>query len=402
MVRHYTVLLLYHYCTALSRTEFMLWRLCMKIDNDINLLLDDIAVGKHTVEQAIIVYLESLPGYKDMLHSPLTVKKYRACLMTDPNNFLNFVTEKGFSYIDSIEMDTLEFFKAYILNRVEVESARGYVTAVRQLFHYMYTIGWLQKDLSKAFKLPKKVGRKSVRTVPKEVLEMILQEDFGRNSFVISRNRLVAYLFGRLGLRPLEIPRLKTTCIHPYKDLAYLWPVIGKKEAERFVMMDEETIEVLKVFMIERAHFALHHKVKDETLLLSEVPRAGSYAISKAGVQAVLRRIKQELKLRGCLWDLNALNAQGLRRTATSDAYERAELLPINNPQLSICGQMGNTLQVSEKHYWKKSKRNAYMLAKGMKMINQYQEEGDEKRIHEEMKREFPETNFYRDFGLGI
>jgi hypothetical protein len=124
--------------------------------------------------------------------------------------------------------------------------------------------------------------------------------------------------------------------------------------------------------------------------------------MSTPGVQSVIRRIKTELLCQGCLWDLSALNPQGLRRSAESNEYERAEFLPINNPQLTIPGQFGHTQAVSEKHYWAKSKRNAYILAKGGCLVDKLRAEGDEDRIQKQIQDEFPETSFYRDLGLDI
>jgi hypothetical protein len=191
-------------------------------------------------------------------------------------------------------------------------------------------------------------------------------------------------------------------CLYPYKDLAYIWPVLGKKMAQRFVMIDEETLKVLKIYLIERAHFVLRHKIKDDALLIAEVARNGSYVLSKAGIQAIISRIKSELLLQGCIWDLSALNPQGLRRTAESVQYEQAEFLPINNPQLSIPGQFGHSQVVSEKHYWEKSKRNAYILAKGGQLVDKLRADGNEGEITKKMQEDFPETSFYRDLGLDI
>ena len=374
----------------------------MDIDKDIEQMLVDISKDKHTVRLTIQKFLESLPGYEDSFHSPLTVKKYQGCLLTNPNNFADFLKQNGVEYIEECKTDVMELFKCHIQNKVDLSTARSHVTAVRQLMEFAAKLEWTSKDLVKNYHLPKRNGPHFIRTIPAEVIKMLLEMNWGRNEFVVARNRLICFLFASRGLRPLEMPRLKMGCIYPYMDLAYLWPVLGKKMAQRFVMLDEETLKVLKIYMIERAHFILRHHIKEDNLLIAEVARNGSYVISKAGIQAIILRIKTELLCQGCLWDLSALNPQGLRRSAESNEYERAEFLPINNPQLSIPGQFGHTQGVSEKHYWAKSKRNAYILAKGGRLVDKLRAEGDENQIKKQIQDEFPETSFYRDLGLDI
>ncbi len=273
----------------------------MNIDNDIEQLLINISTGKHTVELTIQKYLESLPGYGNGLHSPLTVKKYRACLISGPNNFAKFVKDNGIAFIDECKADIFELYKSHILNHVDTVTARSHITALRQLMNFAWKLEWVETDFSKKLQLPKKNGPHYIKTIPKEVIKMLLEMEWGRNPFVVARNRLICFLFASRGLRPLEMPRLKLGCIFPYEELAYIWPVLGKKEAPRFVMLDEETLKVLTIYMIERAHFVLRHKIKEDALLIAEVARNGSYIISKAGIQAVIMRIKSKLLLKGCM-----------------------------------------------------------------------------------------------------
>ena len=129
-------------------------------------------------------------------------------------------------------------------------------------------------------------------------------------------------------------------------------------------MLDEDSFIALKDYAIKRAYYIAWRKIRDNHLFLNLIPKNGSYAIDKSCVQSLVRRIKHELELSGCLWDLTYLNPQGCRRTAESAEFERAEYLPIPNAHLSIIGQFGHSMRVAEKHYWKKSKRNAYLLLK--------------------------------------
>ncbi len=193
----------------------------MKIDNDIEQLLTNISKERHTVNYAIEKYLESLPGYQNSHHSPLTVRKYRDCLIKNPNNFTSFLKKNDIEFIEDCKVDILEFYKSYVMNRVDLPTARSHITAVRQLFKFVHKLGWIQTDISKDYRLPKRTGPHIIRTVPTEVLKLLFASDWGRNPFVISRNRLICHLYGSRGLRPLELPRLYTTSIHPYKDLGF-------------------------------------------------------------------------------------------------------------------------------------------------------------------------------------
>jgi site-specific recombinase XerD len=374
----------------------------MNIDKDIDELLVSISQEHHGVISTIEKYLESLPGYQNSYHSDLTVRKYRGCLCKNPNNFATFLKQNKVEFIEECKTDVLELYKCFVINQVDLSTARSHITAARQLMKFAFKLGWVPIDYSNLLHLPKRSGPHIIKTVPQEVIKLILEQEWGRNPFVVARNRLICYLFAVRGLRPLEMPRLKLTSIHPYKDLAYLWPVLGKKMAPRFVMLDEDTLGVLKIYMIERAHFALRHRIKEDCLLLAEVPQNGTHQIAISGIQAIIRRIKSELSLKGCLWDLSSLNPQGLRRSAESNEYDRAEFLPINNPQLSIPGQFGHTQAISERYYWQKSKRNAYILAKGGKIVDKLRAEQNEEGIKWQIQEEFPETNLFRDLGLEI
>jgi hypothetical protein len=264
-------------------------------------------------------------------------------------------------------------------------------------------MGWIQIDFIKDFHLPKIKTKKPIRTVPEEVQKEVLEGEWGNNSFTIARNHLIACLFLIRGLRPLEFPKLCECHIFPYEDLCYL-KVFGKKDAEREVMLDQITFQALRLFMIERAHFMINNKIREKHIFLSLVPRNGSYVISKAGVQAIIRRIKEELRLTGCIWDLSTLNPQGCRRSAVSNDYARAEDSPVHHPEFTLSGQYGHSLEIAQKHYWKHSLKNAYRMVKGTAKT----EEGSkpqETNSHPPQKgfRDiFPSGSFFREAGLDI
>jgi hypothetical protein len=134
-----------------------------------------------------------------------------------------------------------------------------------------------------------------------------------------------------------------------------------------------------------------------------------SYTITTSGVQSIVRRIKQELKLKGCLWDLSALNAQGCRRTAVSNDYEIAEDSPIHHPEFTLCGQYGHSLAVAQKYYWRRSLKNAYRFIKGSPGSDRQEQPqkppmppNPASQQGSDLRKIFPESSFFRDFGVGI
>jgi hypothetical protein len=163
--------------------------------------------------------------------------------------------------------------------------------------------------------------------------------------------------------------------------------------------------------MIERAHFMHVKKIHTVHIFLSLNPADESCVLTTAGAQSVVRRIKELLKLGGCLWDLSAVNPQGCRRTAVSNDYEKAEDSPIHHPEMTLSGQYGHSLTVAQKYYWKKSLKNAYRFVAGTNPppdSRQIQgscpppaskpppaEGGDVRGI-------FPPASFFNDFGVGI
>lgn len=355
----------------------------MQIDQDIDKLLNSVEIGHHSVESAVQMFIDSLPGFNNNRHRPLTVKKYERCLLLDPKySFTKHLADLGITFIEDTTIETLERYKDMLLNNLEPQTVRSYITAVRNLYEFVARMGWISESFEK-FRLPAIPRRKEIRILPEEVQKIVLNEDWGLNTFTVSRNKVIVMLFLKHGLHPLEFPRIKESHIHPYKDLVYL-TVFGKKSVKREVMLDEETVEALKKYMIERAHHMYKNRIKTDNIFLTLTGKDSKYEITTAGVQAILLRIKQILKSQGCLWDLSTLNAQGCRRTAASKKYELAEHLPIHHPELTICGELGHSLEVSQKHYWKHSLKNKYLMAKGSSIIedkmdrNKLPEKGDD------------------------
>jgi len=381
----------------------------MDIDNDILYLLTGIESGTHTVEKAIELFLTSLPGYDSRLHSKSTVKKYGDCLRNSPNSLLKYLSGRSISVVEGIKKEDTELYKSELLNKLDQQTVRPYITALRLLIQFLFRLGWIKEDWSSEIHVPKVKKKEHIKIIPTQVTSEILGNDWGVNPFTIARNNLIARLFINRGLHPKEFPTILEEHIHPYEDLAYV-TVYGKRDVPRDVMLDPDTFQALRIYMVERAHFILVKKIRTVHIFLSLNPQNGSYAITKAGVQAIVRRIKEQLQLGGCLWDLSAVNPQGCRRTAVSADYEKAEDSPIHHPEFTLSGQYGHSLAVAQKYYWRKSLKNAYRFVRGTnKQMENHQNQNEVARKQEplppsssDIRNIFPSSSFFRDFGLGI
>jgi site-specific recombinase XerD len=378
----------------------------MEIDNDIPGILMEIACGSRTLEKGIEMFLSSLPGYNNQLHRKPTVKKYSDCLRDSPRSFLKFMNSRSLYIIETIQKEDTELFKIELLNNLNQQTVRPYITALRLFLQFLHSIGWMKEDWSAEIHVPRVKRREHIKTIPKEVTDEILGNDWGVNSFTIARNNLIARLFINRGLHPKEFPTITESQLHPYEDLAYI-TVYGKRDVPRDVMLDPDTFQALRIYMIERAHFMHVKKIHTVNIFLSLNPHNGSWAITTAGVQAVVRRIKEQLKLKGCLWDLSAVNAQGCRRTAVSADYEKAEDSPIHHPEFTLSGQYGHSLTVAQKYYWKKSLKNAYRFIRGShpRIEMQQKQDGESKSPQPDdgdIRRIFPSQTFFNNFGVGI
>jgi site-specific recombinase XerD len=375
----------------------------MKIDEDINHMLTDIVKSHHTIDEAILRFLESLPGYEYRFHRPLTIKSYERCLLRDPNNFNDYMKGNGIVQIDAVRRDNLEFYKARILNVVEPRTASKFITAVKQLFKYSSKLGWIDENITLDFELPKAPQKKEIEVIKPELCEALLNGDWGCNPFARKRNHLILCFFLRRGMHPKEIPGVMLVHIEPYKDVAVI-SVCGKRSKWREVMLDPYTWHALQDYAPERGKYLAWRGVSDEHLILGSLPRPdGSYAMSIAGVSGVIKRMKTLLERRGCLLSLKNVCPNLMRHTAESNDWERAEHLPVHHPELSIPNQYGNSLPVALKHYIRHSRRNAYLLLKGGSIIDDLKKgsasaENDLTRL----KSQFPETNGFPMYDAGL
>ena len=243
----------------------------LRVDHDIEDLLTNVAQRRHTIQEATERFLDSLPGHDNLYHLPLTIKTYRQCLLGDPNNFKDFMGREGIYFIDGLAKDKLMFYKTFLCGKMDPQTAKKYTTAVRQLLKFCESIEWLHENLWKDFHLPKKPKRSEIQIIPPEVVQEVLACNWGKNPFIISRNKLIINLLLRRGLHPKEFPPIFMTDIHPYQDLAFLH-VFGKRNVPRDVMLDEESFLSLKDYGIKRAYYLDWRRIHDNHLLLSLIP----------------------------------------------------------------------------------------------------------------------------------
>lgn len=377
-----------------------------RIDPDINNLLLQVQVGHHSVIESIDRFLESLPGYEYRFHRPLTIKSYERCLIVDPRSFLNYCNRIGIYDIDLIGKDSLEFYKNELLNDVNPQTAQKYVNAVRQLFKFVLKIGWIIENPAADIALPKPSSKRKIEVIRPEVIELLLNGNFGYNPFTRTRNHFVLCLFLRRGMHPKELPGIKLEHIEPYHDLSVI-SVCGKKDRWREVMLDPITTSALKEYAVERGKYVAWRGTNDEHLILASNPsQDGSYKMSIGGVSEIIKRMARQLKKDGCLFSLKNVTPNIMRHTAETADWERAEHLPVHHPEMSITAQYGNSPRIALKHYVVRSRRNSYMLIKGGSILDNARE-GDSGAINKlsnmnDLLFNFPKENHFTDFGNGI
>jgi site-specific recombinase XerD len=376
------------------------------IDPDIPKLLLQVQVGHHSVRESIDRFLESLPGYEYRFHHPLTIKSYKRSLLLDPRCFINYCKKISVEDIDIVGKDNLEFYKTELLNEVNPQTAQKYINAVRQLFKFIHKIGWIVENPAADIELPKPASKRKIEIIRPEVVELLMNGDFGFNPFTRTRNKLVLCLFVRRGMHPKEIPGIKLEHIEPYHDLAVI-SVCGKKDHWREVMLDPNTMEALKEYAVERGKYAAWRGTNDEHLILASNPtQTGSYKMSIGGVSEIVKRMARQLKKEGCLFSLKNVTPNIMRHTAETADWERAEHLPVHHPEMSITAQYGNSPRVALKHYVVRSRRNSYMLIKGGSILDNARE-GDANAINKlssmnDLLFNFPKESSFTDFGNGI
>jgi site-specific recombinase XerD len=375
----------------------------METEKDINSLLETIALGRHTISDAIDRFLSSLPGYNYKYHTSLTIRTYERCLLRDPLNFRDFIRKEGIEHIELLSKDKLILYKEMVMNKVEARTACKYVTAVRQMVRYIHRLGWINEDLCIDYRLPRPKPKGEIDVIRPEVCELLVKGNWGYNEFTRKRNQLVLYLFLRRGMHPMEVPKILLEHIEPYRDLGIIH-VCGKRGRWREVMLDPASWATLQQYAPVRAEYLRWRGVHDEHLIIGSNPRSdGSYAMTTAGVSGIIKRIVELLRNQGCLFSLKNVTPNIMRHTAESADWERVEHLPVKNPELSVCGQYGNSPAVAIKHYVRHSRRNAYILIKGGSIVDDTRQgmTGAHSDM-QEFRNRFPESSLFVNPGDGI
>lgn len=204
-------------------------------------------------------------------------------------------------------------------------------------------------------------------------------------------------------MHPMEVPKILLEHIEPYRDLGIIH-VCGKRGRWREVMLDPASWATLQQYAPVRAEYLRWRGVHDEHLIIGSNPRSdGSYAMTTAGVSGIIKRIVELLRNQGCLFSLKNVTPNIMRHTAESADWERVEHLPVKNPELSVCGQYGNSPAVAIKHYVRHSRRNAYILIKGGSIVDDTRQgmTGAHSDM-QEFRNRFPESSLFVNPGDGI
>jgi site-specific recombinase XerD len=359
-------------------------------------------IQSHSLETVITLYLESLPGYENSLHKKLTVRKHRDCLKNSPQySLLSFMENRGIITVEQLKIEDLEQYKDFLLNKLAPNTVKSYVTTIRGLLNYANRMGWIPGSIRETFHIPK-INKQAtpIITIPPEIEKGILAGDWGKNPLIVARNKLITCLILKRGLLPMEFEGILEEHIKPFNKLGSI-TVFGKNKKSRDVLLDTETLEALRVYMIERAHYLWVKKINTQKVFLSI--NSHSHAISKSGIQAVIRGIKAELRLRGYVFDLSGLNPQNFRKVAIDKSYKQSNKALIPHVDLTLAGQHGYDVgRVStynkKTRFWKKNLKNAHQIISHI----EGQPNPDEKKRIASLQGIFPESSFFNNFGVPL
>jgi site-specific recombinase XerD len=247
-----------------------------------------------------------------------TVVKYTECLKSSKISFLSFLEKRNINSVVNIKIEDILNYKEELLLHLSPNSVRPYITALKQFYAYAYRSGWVIYNFSDCVTVPQiSESKLNNEVIPPEVIKKVLGGNWGINLFVQSRNHLIVCLLLKHGISPIEFLEIKEENIHLYDDTAYL-DVFGKYGKSHRVLLDKDSFNALKSYLIERYHYIKTHKLKENFLFLSLCPKNGSNKLDISGIQAVLRRIKKDLKNSGCFYNLSQLNPQGCKRTVNN------------------------------------------------------------------------------------
>lgn len=238
--------------------------------------------------------IKNLQAFQDYLtieknYSPLTVTAY----LTDISHFEHFLAE-NFENLDLIEVEYVQI-RSWIVSLVSQNISNRSVNRKMAALKSFYGFLLKSKQLSfnpllkhKSLKTSKKVA---IPFSEKEMHEVIAASEFSE-TFEGIRDKLIIELFYTTGIRRAELLNLKIQNIDiEGKRLK----VLGKRNKERIVPILASTIELLQLYISQRAE--LQCITDFEMLILSKkgnkVSETFVYKIIKKYFSGVTTKVKK-------------------------------------------------------------------------------------------------------------
>jgi len=274
---------------------------------------------KQEPEKLIKEFLNSLFGY-----SATTVKTYRMRLLYGYNCFLSFLKKENVEYLNNITIEQLESYIELVKSHISDRTANGYVTSIRQFFKYLHFNGYIKRNVALHLHLPGSNSQNTeIEVIRPELVELLLNTEYGINSLVKKRNSLIIHFLLKTGMTNLEIVNAEIGDIdsETLNDLTII-SVIGKRGVRRDYLLDPKTTKVLNEYIkLRGAHLTIRGVVAN-TLILSNGNPGKGFKMASTGVSAVVRRFLRELQANGCRYNLEGVNPLALNRTAKVNDWE--------------------------------------------------------------------------------
>ena len=188
-------------------------------------------------------------------------------------SFCDYIQLKGIVF-DSIKLRDLVLWSR---TKDKSPSSRRCIAAVKSFFKYCYRMDYLNKDISKCLRVPKKNQIKVERHLPQQsCIEAILSAK--------GDTKLLLQLLFYLGLRLTECRTLHRNMIKERADGCLTFTVIGKGNKVRTVPMGPRTSALLKPILMTRKGFIFkgrHNKALSKSAASKRVNKVlGKYNAS--------------------------------------------------------------------------------------------------------------------------
>jgi hypothetical protein len=259
------------------------------------------------LKEAAVLFVDSLEGYAEETRS-----NYETRVLTGKNSFIFYCMNEGVSDFSQITYPFVEKFKKYLETFFCGMTVCGFITALRSFLNFSNIKGWSSIN-GKELHLPKKTHRKIERPrVPPEVIDNVIRTTMGHNTFSISRNSFITVAFGKLGLEPNELAKIKICDIKPCDTTARI-EVYSRCNIKKSIILDPESWKRLLQYLKERSSYLHVKRAPDPGFLIISY---NGKAIGVAGIQAVIHRIKDAMILSGATDGAVELNPSTLRKNA--------------------------------------------------------------------------------------